>query len=366
MNLQEGNLFKPLQWLEAEECPFLPNKFINDYNQRLVETHEKRRNRDNQGKTGLILECRLNHKAHIEPIELSFYGEREILNIEGWGIPPFARHLAKLLDKPSYQGLLSDQYFTEFDQKFSRPKLAGIFQGLNQCSASNMQDAYDLISQLLIECGAFPETSNKTHAPLRELFSLIAIPSQLGFMCGRGPLIKVIGQTSQSQAMQQFLEKHLSSAAEHSPGLIARLANHASHPEGIQPLSYSLDYDMKKQTFLPRLSVEVFPESWHLGKPAEALTILEWFCELSPEQRQRVREFQSCLPRGAREVHPEWAENLGLTKDRCTFLTLPSHLKLSFQRGHTTVKGYAYVMSDLRGSRDSNDQVSQPREPSMP
>ena len=364
MNLQEGNLFKPLQWLEAEECPFLPNKFINDHNQRLIETHEKLRNRDNQGETGLILECRLNHKEHIDPIELSFYGKKRNLNIEGWGIPTFAHHLAELLDKPSYQGLLSDQYFTEFDQDSNRPKLAGIFQGLNLCSASSVKDAYSLISQLLIECGAFPEISSKTHAPLRELFSLIEIPSQLGFMCGRGPLIKVIGQTSQSHAMHQFLETHFSSAAEHSPGLIARLADHASHPAGMQPLSYSLDYDMKKQTFLPRLSIEVFPESWHLGKPAEVLTILEWFCELSPEQRQRVREFQSYLPRGASEVYPEWAVNLGLTeKDRSTFLTLPSHLKLSFQSGHTTVKGYAYVMSDLRGSHNSNGQ---PHNPFMP
>lgn len=77
VNLQEGNLFKPLQWLEAEECPFLPNKFINDHNQQLVETHEKPRNRDNQGKTGLILECRLNSKEHIEPIELTFMAEEK-------------------------------------------------------------------------------------------------------------------------------------------------------------------------------------------------------------------------------------------------------------------------------------------------
>lgn len=270
------------------------------------------------------------------------------------------------MDKPSYQGLLSDQYFTEFDQDSSQTKLAGIFPGLNQFSNSSVIDAYDLISQLLIECGAFPEISTKTHAPLSELFSLIEIPSQLGLMCGRGPLIKVIGQTSQPQGMQQFLETHFGSAAEHSPGLIARLADHASHPEGMQPLRYSLDYDMEKQTFLPRLSVEVFPESWHRGKPAEVLTMLEWFCELSPEQRQRVREFQSCLPRGASAVYPEWVENLGLTKDRCTFLTLPSHLKLSFQDGHTTVKGYVYVMSDLRGSRHASDQVNQPRNPSIP
>lgn len=368
VNLQKGNLSRPLQWLEAEKFPFLPANFINEHNRRLIEAHEKLRNCDNQEQTGLILECRLNHTGCTEPIDLSFYGKSEILNVHGYGIPKFAHHLAKLLNEPSYQGLLADQYFTEFDQDSSRPKLVGIFQGFNQGSASSVKDAYGLISQLLIQCGAFPDINTKTHAPLRELFSLIEIPSQLGFMCGRGSLIKVIGQTSQPQAMQQFLETHFSSATEHSPGLIARLADHASHPEGMQPLSYSLDYDMKKQMFLPRLSIEVFPEPWHLGKKsAEALTILEWFCELSPEQRQRIREFHSYLPRGAREAHPEWAIDLGLTKkDRCTFLTLPSHLKLSFQRGRTTAKGYAYVMSDLRGSRNSHGHVNPPFNPSRP
>ena len=345
MHTQEGNLAKPLKWLEDQQCTFLPSKLIRDNDLPLIKAHEKLRNHLNQRQTGVILECELNQFC-ADKIDLSFYGSKEIMNIKDSEIPSFAQSLCALLDNESLRDFLVDQYFTEFDRGSNELHLAGIFQTLDKTSKAI--NAYEIITELLIKSGAYPDYKYQEHQPLRDFLSITGLPSQVGIMCGRGQTIKVIGQTTQVKATEDFLEKYFSMVAEHSSGLITRLANQNTHPTGIQPLSYSLDYDVEQQAFLPRLSIEIFPSAWHSAGNCNALPILDWLCKLSPEQRVMIEQFCTGLPIGARESHPSWMVEAGIiAQEQITYLALPSHLKLSFQSGRTRVKGYFYAISDL-------------------
>ncbi|KZR83993.1 hypothetical protein MITS9509_03109 [Synechococcus sp. MIT S9509] len=345
MHSQAGNLVKPLKWLEGQQYKFLPSKLIRDNDLPLIKAHEKLRNHLNQRQTGLILECSLNQLCADE-VDLSFYGNREILEIKDSGIPDFAQSLGALLDNESLRNFLIDQYFTEFDHHSNELQLAGIFQTLDK--TSTVINAYAIITELLIKSRAYPDFKYQEHQPLRDFLSVTGLPSQIGIMCGRGQTIKVIGQTTQAKAAEDFLEKYFSKVVKHSSGVITRLANQNIHPEGIQPLSYSLDYDIEQQAFLPRLSIEIFPSVWPRACHCNALPVLDWLCKLSPDQRVIIEQFCAGLPIGACESYPSWMVETGIfEQEEITYLALPSHLKLSFQRGHTSVKGYFYAISDL-------------------
>jgi len=347
---QEGNLTKPLRWLENQQCAFLPSKLIRDNDLPLIEAHEKLRNYLNQGQTGLILECQLNQPC-ANKVDLSFYGNREILGIKDSNIPDFAQSLRELLENESIRNFLVDQYFTEFDHDSNELRLAGVFQALDNNSTT--VNAYEIISRLLVESGAYPDLESNGHQPLRDFLSLTGLPSQIGIMCGRGQTLKVIGQTKKTKSLEGFLEKYFSMTVRHFSGLTTRLANQSKHPAEIQPLSYSLDYDIEKQAFLPRLSIEIFPSSWPRAARCNALPILDWMYELNPEQRTLVQQFCDGLPKGACESYPSWMVEAGIIpQDKITYLALPSHLKLSFQNDSTSIKGYFYTVSDLTSNQN--------------
>ena len=297
---------------------------------------------------GLILECQLNELCS-DKVDLSFYGNRTILEIKDFGIPNFAKSLRALLDNESLRNFLVDQYFIEFDHDSNELQMAGVFQALDNTSTTS--NAYEIITRLLIESGAYPGLERQMHKPLRDFLSLTGLPSQIGIMCGRGQILKVIGQTNKTKVLAEFLEKYFSMAIQHSSELSKRLANQSAHPPEIQPLSYSLDYDMEQQVFLPRLSIEIFPSSWPRAVPCNVLPVLDWMCELNPEQRILVKQFCDSLPKGACESHPSWMVEIGIIpQEKITYLALPSHLKLSFQDSYTSIKGYFYIVSDLKDS----------------
>ena len=143
MHSQTGSLVKPLKWLEGQQYKFLPSKLIRDNDLPLIKAHEKLRNHLNQRQTGLILECSLNQLCADE-VDLSFYGNREILEIKDSGIPDFAQSLGALLDNESLRNFLVDQYFTEFDHHSNELQLAGIFQALEK--TSTVINAYEIIT----------------------------------------------------------------------------------------------------------------------------------------------------------------------------------------------------------------------------
>ena len=294
----------------------------------------------------------LEFEPAMERTDLCFFGGAELLlgnkllSTGEWG-PKLVRLRSSNIAK-----YVLPFYFIEYDRTDLGYILAGAFCKLN-CSRLGRVESCSLIEALIQEISPQKTGANTIGKEFIDALCLIQSPLQLGFMEGRGSIIKIMGEASNDSNMVGStlgrLIDLLGFSSYLDPIAIANVVSH-SRSRGAAFFA-SLDYDFSQNKILPRVSIEILPNSWNRQRtlPAnwkEIKGMLNPF-GLSSNQIDMAESYCTLLPHPRVEPQKDKTKGAISNIDNHNFNTdyraNPSNLKISIGQNSSQIKGYCTI-----------------------
>ena len=345
MLVKDGVFIRSLKWLDSRQIPVFPRMISQDSHALSLLRIFDEFNREPNGvlTSAIGIETILDTEI-ITSFDMSFPGscvqleQNDHLYLSG-----FVRKLFKMLDSNEWKCLLADSYFWEFDRGSSDFELAGIFQRLHRTVDS--RDSFEILLRLLIESDYFKIVEPSKHPLLRRFLRLFGLPIQIGFMCGRGSLIKLVGAIRNMEEFCSFFKANFILYDDSNQHWLSKFSGFCSRTLSCANINYSLDYDFADYRFLPRISFEVTPYWRSKGAVSEVLHAFEEL-NLSDIQLGHLLSYCKYLPLGSKLEYVELISQLGIIDHHSLrFVALPSHFKISFLYGNASVKSYTWLQS---------------------
>ena len=340
------NYLGALRWLFSQDLPLLTSGLNYQSASAICHRLDQQIFSDDHIPR-LGLECDLSRSK----IDLAFSGGPELFaNCQDLTLNDFGTRLIALRDN-SLARYLPPFYFIEYDSSALGYVLAGGFAKVNSIGL-NWNESCDLINSILTKYGYNSlDFSGVDHEILKAL-QIIQRPTQLGFMSGRGDIIKIMGEISRNHKQVASainrMQNKCGLASDIDAGVLSKILSQSRVNGTVYSISY--DYDLSRHTILPRLSVEIMPMMWNRHCPmAEKWSHIESIIslfKLDEVQMKSAQTFSTQLPFPNLNMSSRSSIlNSDDTMDAqdCEYGILPHHLKLSINRHQSSIKAYCSV-----------------------
>ena len=340
------NYLGALRWLFSQDLPLLTSG-LNYQNASAICHRLDQQISSDDHIPRLFLECHLSRSK----IDLAFFGGPELFaNCEDLSFNEIGSRLIALRDN-NLARFLPPFYSVEYDYSGLGYVLAGGFTKVNSIGL-NLNETCDLINLILIKFGYSSLDFSGVDHEILEAVQIMQHPTMLGFMSGRGNIIKIIGEISRNHkqvasAIIRMQEK-CGFASDIDAGALSDILSQSRINGAVYSISY--DYDLGRHTVLPRFSVEIMPMMWNRKCPlaekwSQIESIISSF-KLDDAQMKSAQTFSTQLP--FPNLSMSSRRNVLHSEDKmdaqtCGYGILPSHLKLSINRHQSSIKAYCSI-----------------------
>ena len=335
-----------LNWLRAQPIDAIGLSLNYPGASSICQNFDNRRSADSHFPM-IGLECDPSKSK----IDIAFRGWTEILEWTSNDHLIKAGKCLKHLRANGFAKVILPSCFLEYDCNHDGYKLSGYFVGIDR-SEVPPEALVVLLNSIVKKLERQNINLNDRDGILGGVLLGMKRYIQIGFMNGRGNIIKVSGEVANQSGrfatgLAQVIN-NLNLASQIETDAVMRMLLKSRSATGIYSLS--LDYDLDRQKFMPRVGIEISSTKWSRGAEKEDWDFIESRIKqfaIDNTQVNFAKTFFHQMP-WLLEANKGYADRSSLDKqidqNHGRYSINPTHIKVSILPSGTAIKCYCVVI----------------------